>query len=86
MYVYTVPVYTSCYIEGVKKSSTFFKRVLLSFYVSYNPGSPIIQKVFILQGWLIPFWITNFIVVKIRCEPGLYVANIKNEQYELEKS
>ena len=29
------------------------------------------QQIFILQHWLIQFWITNFVVVEMRSEPGL---------------
>ena len=39
---------------------------------SYN--DPQIKKVFILQGWLIPFWIGNFVGVKMRCEEACVEA------------
>ena len=28
-------------------------------------------NLFIVHSWLIPFWIENFVVVRLRCEPGL---------------
>ena len=39
------------------------------------------QNVFILQGWLILFWIENFVVV----EMSISVACVEAEQYALEK-
>ena len=48
-------------------------------FSSFATYSSIDQKVFNLQGWLIPFWITNFVVVKI------IVAYIEAEQYAFEK-
>ena len=37
-------------------------------FSNFDTHSFINQKVLILQGWLIQFWIANFVVVKIRLE------------------
>ena len=41
--------------------------IIKECFLIVDTKTSINQKVIILQGWLIPFWILNFVVVKMRC-------------------